>query len=115
MTKAIHITDTDFDTVRLKYQGLIILECAINNNALLKTMESVIHKLQKSISIPCKHMRIDPQKDAFIIHQFHVFKEPSYLIFFNGEFIDRIDGIISFIDFSKRINEHIASLTMDKS
>ncbi|TVQ12794.1 MAG: hypothetical protein EA361_10580 [Bacteroidetes bacterium] len=115
MTSATKITNKDFDKIRLKYQGLVILECAGDHNGLLKTMESVIDKLQESITIPFRHLRIDPQKDAFIIHQFHVFKEPSYLFFFNGKFIDRLDGIISYNDFSRRINEHITSLTIDNN
>lgn len=110
MTEAIHITAKDFDGVTLKYQGLIILECASNNNSLLKTMESVLHKLHERIPIPFKRLRIDPQKDAVIVHRFHVFKEPSYLIFYNGKFIDRLDGIIPYNEFSRRINGHITVL-----
>jgi hypothetical protein len=113
MTKAKIITYQDFDGVMLKHPGLIVLECASENNALLKTMESVIHKLQESSPIPFKHLRIDPQKDIQIVHMFHVLKEPSYLIFFKGEFIDRVDGIISYNDFSKRLNEHSISLKLD--
>lgn len=113
MTKPTHITNIDFDRVTIKHQGLVILECALDNNALLKTMESVIDKLHESIPIPFNHLRIDPQKDASIVHQFHVFKEPSYLIFYNGNFIDRLDGIISYNDFLKRINGHLSNLSIN--
>jgi thioredoxin-like negative regulator of GroEL len=110
MAKAINISDKDFKGVRLNHPGLIILECASENNALLKTMEPVLQKLHESIPIPFKHLRINLQKEAFIVQQFHVTKEPSYLIFYNGDFIDRMDGIISHNDFSKRVSEHIPAL-----
>jgi len=111
MPNPIYITEKDFEGSTLKFPGLSVVECMSNNNGLLKTMEPVLVKLKEGISIPFNHLRINLQIGAFIIHQFHVLKEPSYLIFFNGEFIDRVDGIISYNDFSKRINGHITSLT----
>jgi len=113
MTDVTYITAQDFNNTRLKFDHLSIVECINNNNALLKVMESVLIKLQNSVSIQFKHLRIDPRNNSFIVNKFHVQQEPSYLIFFNGEFIDRLDGIISYNEFSQRMEQQIKNLKME--
>ena len=105
-----YITAHDFDKTKLNYNGFSIVECINKNNALRITMESVLFRLKNSTPSQIKHLRIDTLKNPIIVEQFHVMHEPSYLIFFNGDFIDRIEGIVSFSEFSFKMNEHIESL-----
>ncbi len=112
MTNVKYITAQDFDKAKLNHDGFSIIECISENNGLLKTMESVLLKLQKSVPIQINHFRIDPHNNPFIVEQFYVLQEPSYLIFFDGIFIDRMDGIVSFFDFFLKMNGHIVDLTI---
>jgi hypothetical protein len=113
MTKVKYISAQDFNKDTLNYDGFSIIECINNSNALLKTMESVLLKLQKSVPVPINIFRIDSQKNPFIVNKFYVLQEPTYLIFFDGVLIDRMDGIVSFFDFFLRMNKHMVALTIN--
>ena len=112
MTNVKYITTLDFNEAKLNFDGFSIIECINENNALLKTMESILFRLKNSIPFPIEHLRIDCQNNPFIVDQFYVTQEPSYLFFFNGDFIDRIDGIVSFAELSLKMNQHIESLAL---
>jgi len=102
-----NISSEDFINERISYNGFVILECFNENNAILKTMELIIMKLRNNLPVQFKHLRINTTLNPFIIEKFYVQKNPSYLIFYKGKFIDRIDGIVSFTDFERRINHNI--------
>lgn len=107
MTDIKYLTNKDFDNTTLKYDGFCLVECVNENHGKLQMMQPVLSRLIDAVPTKLKYMRIDIQKHAFIVEQFYVLQSPSYLIFFNGQFIDRIDGIISYNDLSKRIQQHI--------
>ncbi|MDF1547737.1 MAG: thioredoxin family protein [Bacteroidales bacterium] len=104
ITNIKYITTKDFDNTTLKYDGFCLVECVNGNRGQLQMMQPVLSRLIDSVPTKLKYMRIDINKQPFIVEQFYVLQSPSYLIFLNGQFIDRVDGIISYNDFSKRIN-----------
>ncbi len=114
MTNVKYISSQDFDKAKLNRDGFSIIECIAKNNALLKIMESVLFKIKTTIPTPIAHFRIDIRNNPFIVEQFYVMQEPSYLIFFNGDFIDRIEGIISFTELSIKMKWHIERLVIQK-
>jgi hypothetical protein len=114
MTEVEYLTDKDFDHITLKYDEFSIVECVNGNNGQLLVMQSVISKLINNMPVSLRHFRIDMLKYPFVVEQFYVLNRTAYLLFFNGQFIDRIDGIISYNDFSRRLNVHINASTKIK-
>jgi len=115
MTDIKYITAKDFDNTTLKFDGFCLVECVNGNHGKLQMMQPVLSRLIDAVPTKLKYMRIDIHKHSFIVEQFYVLQSPSYLLFFNGEFIDRVDGIVSYNDFSTRIKGHIHDLAIDEN
>ncbi|MFN2396685.1 MAG: hypothetical protein ABR597_13470, partial [Bacteroidales bacterium] len=102
-----YLTDKDFDHVTLKHADFSIVECVNGNQLQTQIMQPIIHKLMHNMPVKIRHFRIDMLQYPFIVEQFYILSKTAYLLFLDGEFIDRIDGIISYTEFSRRINGHI--------
>jgi hypothetical protein len=78
-------------------------------------MEPVLSKLRAKIQVKFAHLRINVRKHPFIVEYYYVIREPCYLFFYNGELIDRIEGLISFNKFELKISEHINNLKLNNN
>lgn len=103
-----YLTENDFDQSTLKHDGFSIVECVNGNQLQSQIMQPIINKLISNLPVKIRHFRIDMFQYPFIVEQFYILSRTAYLLFYNGEFIDRIDGIVSYNEFSRRISEHIA-------
>jgi hypothetical protein len=108
-----YLTEKDFDHSTLNHAEFSIVECVNGNQLQSQIMQPIINKLIINMPVPLNHFRIDMLQFPFIIEQFYILSKTAYLLFLNGKFVDRIDGIISYNEFSEKIIEHISSSTTD--
>jgi len=104
-----YLTEKDFDHSKLNQTDFSIVECVNGNQLQSQIMQPIINKLINNMPVRINHFRIDMLQYPFIVEQFYILSRTAYLLFLDGEFIDRIDGIISYNELSRRINGHISA------
>lgn len=108
-----HLTKEDFIECTLNVKGFAIVECYNGMPGHLQIMEPIFVKLRNKYQKNLTHFRINTEENPFIIEDFYVINEPSYLIFYNGEFIDRIDGMIPFNAFANILEKYVNQTKLD--
>lgn len=74
-------------------------------------LNSIINRLQ----IKIKLIKIDIENDTSIKSMYNISTQPTYLIFLNGNMIDRLTGIISRSEFELKIDSYINEITIQQN
>lgn len=106
MTQLKHISKNDFKGFTLQQPGFCIVECYNNSSGPLQIMEPVFSRLANESDIVVSHVRINIKDNPFIIEYFHILRAPAYLFFDNGVLTDKVEGLISFNQLYKTIQNH---------
>lgn len=108
------ISENDFNGVELKNNSLSIVECFDVSSGTLHMMEAVFKRLLNEANFSFTHYRVNTRDNPFIIEQFYILREPTYLIFNKGKLIDKVEGLSSYQTLLTTINKHIP-LPKDKT
>lgn len=106
------ITENSFEDNQLRVEGLAIVECYKGALSPLQIMDPVLYRLRTENKYKFSHLRADIKKYSFIVGEFHVLTFPSYLFFYNGVLIDRLEGLVSFNDLSKAIDDNFSNINL---
>ena len=103
------LNKNDFSGSHLNLSGMVVLECYEGARSVLQIMKPVLQKLKAQSSKEFRHARIDVEQHGFIIKKFHVTNNPTYLVFNDGVLIDKMEGLVSFMQFMETLNKHIGN------
>ncbi len=109
MSEIRRISKKDFTNKKLNVPGFVLVECYSNASGPLQIMEPILKKLRTKFQEHMMHCRINIAHDSFVVDNYFVQHVPSYLFFYHGDFIDRIDGLLPFSEFAIVIEKHMAA------
>lgn len=107
MIRPIYITDQDFNSICFKHHGFALVECVSSFSGSKQIMEPVLNKINNSFNQELNLYRIHTDKYPLIVKNFCILQEPTFLLFYNGEFIDRIVGFMPFKELMQKIKKNM--------
>lgn len=103
------ITHEDFNNSGIKISGIVIVECYDNNNELLVIMEPILKSIKEIHNENVTHVRVNIDKNKFLMKDYYVINVPTYLIFYNHKLCERVEGMIPFFEFENLIKNILRS------
>lgn len=110
MSEINYINKNDFSNKRLIVSGFALVECYSDVSGPLQIMEPILKKLRMKFQERMVHCRINMTNCSFVVDNYFVRHIPAYLVFYEGDFIDRIDGMIPFNEFAMVIERHVSQI-----
>lgn len=107
MEEVKYLSDSDFEDSKLIFENYSIVECFYGSSGMLQIMEPVFSKLCQTHQLVFSHFRINTEDYPFILERFYVSQIPSYLFFYRGELIDRMDGLVAFNKLYTKVKQHL--------
>ncbi len=101
------VNGKNFTNYRFNVKGVAIVECYNTSKASVKIMEPILERVKERFYNSFEHFRIDVAQNPFVINDFFALHVPTFLIFCNGDLIDRIDGMVPYDDFVEKLGNHI--------
>lgn len=108
-TECIKLNDKNFNQEVLDYKGFFIVDFWADWSGPCHIMAPIIEQLSVSFKDRLKVGSINFEYNTDIAQQYGVSCVPTLLFFKSGQLVDRVSGIMSTKDLSKRLNVFINS------
>ena len=107
MAEVKHINENHFIKNKLDVKGLALVECFDKNLASLEIMKPILSKIKGRLNGSLTHLRAEITSNDYIANTFYALHIPTFLIFKDGELVDRIDGMLPYKEFMETIEKQI--------
>jgi len=109
LTECIQLSDKNFDQEVLGFKGYVIVDFWADWSGPCHIMAPIIEQLSVTFKDRLKVGSINFEQNTDLANQYGVSSVPTFLFFKQGQLMDRVSGIMSTNDLTKKLNAFIHS------
>jgi thioredoxin-like negative regulator of GroEL len=93
-------------------EKLVMLECFSKHSGSTEIMRPILNKIERTFSLNLSVYRLDTLTCPDFAREFQIYHHPSYLFFFQGRLIDKLDEMLPLSEFASIIESHLEHLNI---